>query len=95
MARRRWVKCCSAVRATLKIARIREEAVDKGQIHEETRDPSYLSSDRELWCVFKNLIFSFCVLFQVTKQHVDQWNLWKMENCLPVNLRMDIVALCN
>ena len=49
LARRRWVKCCSAVRATLRIARIREVEVDKEVIQGGKRDPSYLSSDRELW----------------------------------------------
>ena len=47
LARRRWVKLCSAVRATLRIVRIREEDKEKGE--DGKRDPSYLSSDRELW----------------------------------------------
>ena len=38
LARRRWVKCCSAVRATLRIVRIREEEEDreKGRTVRET-----------------------------------------------------------
>jgi serine/threonine protein kinase len=49
LAKRRWVKCCSAVRATLRIVRIREEEEDKEKGDDSKRDPSYLSSDRELW----------------------------------------------
>ena len=54
LARRRWVKCCSAMRATLRIVRIREEDKEKGE--GSKRDPSYLSSDREFWLQSSMLI---------------------------------------
>ena len=53
LARKRWVKCCSAVRATLRIVKMREGGGDGegggGGGGKVQGGHSYLSSDRELW----------------------------------------------